>query len=167
MNLMTVSRALLAAMCLLALSACGYKPLYGTSSDSRGVAEALSSVSIAAPDTRLTQIIRNDLLSSMRPAGTDAQDRYKLVLQETTKTSDVIDRQQPNATRQSVNVSVDFQLSQGQAIVYSGKTFSQISYDQLNEPFADTQAKQNAFERAAHELSADIRTRLAAYFSSH
>ena len=163
---MTMARALLAAVCLLALTACSYKPLYGTTSDSHGVAEAMSSVAIAPPDSRLTQVIRNDLLSSMRPAGTDAQDRYKLVLQETTKTSDVIDRQQPNPTRQSVNVSVDFQLSQGQTIVYSGKTFSQISYDQLNEPFADTQAKQNAFDRAAHELSSDIRTRLAAYFAN-
>ena len=167
MTPMTMTRVLLAATCLLALAACGYKPLYGTSSDSHGVAEALASVSIPAPDSRLTQIIRNDLLSSMRPAGSDAQDRYKLVLVDSTKVSDVIDKSQPHATRQSVNISVEFQLSQGQAIVYSGKSFSQISYDQLNEPFADTQAKQNAFERAAHELSGDIRTRLAAYFSNH
>ena len=36
---------------------------------------------------------------------------------------------------------------------------------QHRQPFADLQAETNATERAVHEVSADIRTRLAAYFA--
>jgi hypothetical protein len=52
-------------------------------------------------------------------------------------------------------------------VLHSGKTFSQVSYDVVREPFADMQAEANAMERAAHEVSMDIRSRLAAYFASH
>ena len=51
-------------------------------------------------------------------------------------------------------------------VVTQGKTFSQASYDVIRQPFADLQAETNATERAVHEVSADIRTRIAAYFAS-
>ncbi len=51
-------------------------------------------------------------------------------------------------------------------IVYEGKTFSQASYDQVGQSFADLQAETDAVERAAHEVSLDIRTRLAAHFAA-
>jgi LPS-assembly lipoprotein len=51
-------------------------------------------------------------------------------------------------------------------VVNDGKTFSQASFDVIRQPFADLQAETNATERAVREVSADIRTRLAAYFAS-
>ena len=71
-------------------------------------------------------------------------------------------------TRQAINLSVSFDLvdkSSGKT-VHSGKTFSHASYDVIRQPFADMQAEINATERAAHEVSSDIRTRLAAYFAT-
>ena len=50
--------------------------------------------------------------------------------------------------------------------VYSGKTFSQVSYDRIDAPVANLQAQVNAQERAAKETGQDIRTRLAAYLST-
>ncbi len=154
-------------ICLLTLGGCSYKPLYGSDSQSRGVVGDLASISIPEADTRLGQIIRNDLLSSMHPAGTSADDRYRLDLKITQSKSDIINKSQPNNTRQSALVSVTFSLMEGANEVYSGKTFSQVSYDVVRQPFADTQAENNALERVAHELSGDIRTRLAAYFATH
>jgi hypothetical protein len=48
----------------------------------------------------------------------------------------------------------------------AGKTFSQVSYDRTTSDFSNVQAETNAMERAAKEIGNDIRTRLAAYFSS-
>src|SRR5436305_1654716 len=64
----------------LVLSACGnIHPLYGTAgADSPSVAAVLASIAIPEPDTRLGQLIRNDLISTMRPAGTARSDRYTL-----------------------------------------------------------------------------------------
>jgi hypothetical protein len=50
--------------------------------------------------------------------------------------------------------------------VDQGKTFSQVSYDETGQSFADLRARDNAYERAAHEISQDIRSRLAAHFAS-
>ena len=54
----------------------------------------------------------------------------------------------------------------GGKTIYRGKTFSNVSYDDVGQSFADLQAKTNAVERGAHEIALDIRTRLAAHFAS-
>ena len=159
--------ALLACAAVLAATGCGYRPLYGTAGDDRGVVTALAAISIPEADTRLGQIIRSDLLSAMRPAGTAAPDRFVLVLQPELKSSSIIEMPLPNTTRRSVQVVVNFELTGNGGALLSSKTFSQVSYDVVREPFADMQAEANATERAAHEVSADIRARLAAYFASH
>jgi hypothetical protein len=41
-----------------------------------------------------------------------------------------------------------------------------VSYDRTTADFSNVQAETNAMERAAKEIGNDIRTRLAAYFSS-
>ena len=164
---MKVLRAGSIVLCLILLGACGFRPLYATTGKTGTVAAQLASVTIPAPDTRVGQIIRNDLLSAMRPAGQAGDDRYVLTLKPVVKNSDIIETSQPLAGRQSLTVSVDFQLFEGKTVRYSGKTFSQVSYDVIREPFADAQALSNAQDRAAHELGADIRTRLASFFATH
>ena len=159
--------ALLIVSLALALGGCGYKPLYGTSADSAGVSATLASVTIPEASVRLGQLICNDLISAMRSGS--GEDRYTLLLKPVVRNNNVIDKPQPNVTRQAINLSVSFDLVDrvSGTTVHSGKTFSQASYDVIRQPFADMQAETNATERAAHEVSADIRTRLAAYFSSH
>lgn len=162
---MSGRRHIVVLSCALLLAGCGYRPLYGTATDSHGVVDSLASVAIPEADTRLGQLIRNDLLSTMRPAGTARADRYTLTIVPTQTQSRIIDRSLPNATRSAVRVSVEFRLNEGSEVLYSGKTFSNVSFDIVREPFADNQAEINATERAAHEVSGDIRTRLAAYFA--
>lgn len=158
--------AILVSALALAASGCGYRPLYGTSSDSAGVAPMLASISIPEAETRVGQLIRNDLLSSMR-AGT-GEDRYTLVIATTLKKSGQIENRQPSVTRDAIRLQANFDLTDKQTgeTVHSGKTFAQASFDLVRQPFADMQAETNATERAAREVSADIRTRLAAYFAT-
>ena len=150
------------------LGGCGYHPLYGSSAETAGVAAIMSSVAIPEADTRVGQIVRNDLISGMKPGNGGAPERYTLALVPTLKSTDVIARPQPATTRQSVNLVVSYELTDRQSgsIVSKGKTFSQVSFDVIRQPFADKQAQDDATARAAHEVSSDIRTRLAAYFST-
>jgi LPS-assembly lipoprotein len=158
--------AILLVSAALLLAGCGYRPLYGSSSETAGVAATLSSISIPEAEDRVGQLIRNDLLSSMR-AG-KGEDKYTLLLKPVVKRSGVIDKPQPNVTRDAITLAVTYELVERSSgsIVHSGRTFSQASFDVIRQPFADLQAETNATERAVHEVSADIRTRLAAYFAT-
>jgi LPS-assembly lipoprotein len=151
----------------LVLSGCSYRPLYGTSAESAGVAATLASVSIPPATDRLGQIIRNDLISGMGRG--NGEERYTLLIRPVLKKTGQIDKPLPNVTRQAVHLSASFDLIERSSgtTVHSGKTFSQVSFDLVRQPFADMQAETTATERVAHEVSADIRTRLAAYFAAH
>lgn len=158
--------AILLLAAALLLAGCGYRPLYSSSSESAGVAATMSSVTIPEAEDRVGQLIRNDLISSMK-AG-KGEDKYTLLLKPVVKNSNVIDKPAPNVTRQAIVLAVNYELvdrSNGE-VVTQGKTFSQASYDVIRQPFADLQAETNATERAVLEVSADIRTRIAAYFAS-
>ena len=157
--------AILVVAAALLLAGCGYRPLYGSSSETAGVAATLSSVSIPEAEDRVGQLIRNDLLSSMR-AG-EGEQKYTLLLKPVVKRSGVIDKPQPNVTRDAITLAVSYELVERSSgtVVHPGKTFSKASFDIIRQPFADLQAETNATERAVHEVSSDIRTRLAAYFA--
>ena len=74
---------------------------------------------------------------------------------------------QPAVTRQAILINTSYELidrSNG-AVLTKGSTFSRVPFDVVRQPFADMQAQTDATERAAKEIGADIRTRLAAYFA--
>lgn len=155
--------------CLLLLGGCGFQPLYGSREDGSSVAQALSSVSIPEPTTRLGQLIRNELLSAIAPAGTGSGDLYTLELLAQANEETAIQALNTDVLRRIVRINADFRLIDNMTgkPVHTGKSFSQASYDRTETPFANYQARITAEERAAKEIGADIRTRLAAYFASH
>ncbi len=149
----------------LALAGCGYRPLYGSAQGNGGVATSLSSIAIPEAQDRAGQLVRNDLLSSMQSGKGD--DRYLLNLTTIVADNNIVAKRQPAVTRQSIQITATYQLVEKSTgtVVTQGTTFARASYDVIRQPFADLQAKTDATERAALEVSADIRTRLAAHFA--
>jgi LPS-assembly lipoprotein len=157
------------AVGLLAAGCSNVHPLYGETSESSTVVAELASVAIPEPENRLGQLIRNDLVSTMRPAGTERPDRYSLALDIKAQNDKTIESATAERVlRRTIRLNVAFALREHGTgrILYQGKTFSQASYDEVGQSFADLQAQTEATERAAHEISLDIRTRLAAHFSA-
>jgi LPS-assembly lipoprotein len=162
------ARLIIGLVVALGLSGCGYRPLYESSSDGRGVVTQLSGITVQEQDSRAGQLIRNNLLSSMRPAGTVTDDRFNLILAPAVIQSQLVDRQRPGIQRERLRLNVAYRLvnvATGKD-VKSGKTFSTVSYDIVHEPVADLQAEANALNRAAQEVGGDIHTRLAAFMAS-
>jgi LPS-assembly lipoprotein len=150
------------------LSACGYRPLYESGGDGRGVVTQLSGIAIQEPTDRAGQLVRNSLLSSMRPAGTVKDDRFTLVLVPVVAKALLVDQSRPGIQRLRLRLNVSYslvELGTGKQL-NTGKSFSAVSYDIVHEPVADLQAESNALSRAAQEVAADIRTRLAAFMAS-
>jgi LPS-assembly lipoprotein len=163
-------RILIVLPLLFLVAACGFRPLYGSDATSPGVAQDLAAVSIGEPTSRLSQLIRNDLLSVMRPAGTAEPNRYRLDI-EASATEDKSIEDPSNSRRShraTVRIMAAFALKDmsGGKTVYQGRTFSNVSYDDVNQSFADMQARTTAMERGAREVALDIRTRLSAHFAS-
>ena len=163
-----MKNAIYCLVVLLSLSGCGYKPLYSSGSDGRGVVASLSSISIQETESRAGQLVRNSLLSSIRPAGTSQENLYKLVLSPELTKSTLVEQTLPGIKRVRLRLTVSYQLIEtgSDSEVNSGKTFSAVSYDIIREPVADLQAESNATSRAAREVAVDIHTRLAAYMAS-
>ena len=149
----------------LVLAGCGYRPMYGSTATSPGVAGSLSSISIPEPTDRTGQLIRNELISSMQTGR--GEDKYMLNLTTTLADNGVILNKQPSVGRNAILITTTYELvdrSTGK-ILTKGTTFARVPYDTVRQPFADMQAQKDATERAAREVGADIRTRLAAYFA--
>ena len=149
----------------LVLAGCGYRPMYGSSATSPGVAGSLSSISIPEPTDRTGQLIRNELISSMQTGR--GEDKYMLNLTTTLADNGVILNKQPSVGRNAILITTTYELvdrSTGK-ILTKGTTFARVPYDTVRQPFADMQAQKDATERAAREVGADIRTRLATYFA--
>lgn len=157
---------ILLTIAVLALAGCGYRPMYGSTATSPGVAGSLAAISIPEAADRPGQLIRNELISSMQ-VGKGEEPKYLLNLTTTVADNGVIQKAQPAVTRQAILITSTFELvdrSTGK-VVTKGTTFARVPYDVIRQPFADLQAQKDATERAAREVGADIRTRLAAYFA--
>ena len=143
---------LLMFVAVTGLGGCGYRPLYGTSAESVGVNATLASVSIPEADTRVGQIIRNDLISAMHSG--NGEDRYTLTLTPVVKTNDINLQPQPAITRQAINLSVAYELlDRGTgAKLHTGMTFSQVSYDVIRQPFAEMPVQQRV-SGTNHEIN--------------
>ncbi|MDP9139016.1 MAG: LPS assembly lipoprotein LptE [Pseudomonadota bacterium] len=170
---MAAARAVAKAALLLAALAtasCGFQPLHGTSPLGEGVSVHLASIDIVEQKTRLGQLIRNDLLSSMSEPGASGT-RYRLALEAASRTHSTIEveNETEDTRRFSFRVNAAFRLldARSGAELHRGKTFSQVSFDRTASDFSNLQAENDAMERAAHEIGNDIRTRLAAYFATH
>ena len=152
----------------LALAACGFQPLYSTRAAGPSVNGELASVAVLEQKTRLGQLIRNELISTMSPPGQEAPPRYALELLPRAAEEVTIQGFDTGVLRRSFQVDVDFRLLDADLaeVLYAGRTFSQASYDRTGTPFANRQARIAAEERAAREVGSDIATRLAAFFAS-
>jgi LPS-assembly lipoprotein len=150
-----------------AVSACGFQPLYGTSPAGSNVASQLSAIEIDEQDNRLGQLIRNDLLSSFAGGG-PRPSHYRLQFVAVAGSQTLIEHSNEDTRRFSYRVHVNYRLIEERTgkELSAGKTFSQVSYDKTTSDFSNVQAETNAMERAAKEIGNDIRTRLAAFFSS-
>lgn len=140
-----------------------YRPLYGSSDASAGVAVQLSGIEVAEQKTRAGQLVRNELMSVMRGGARNYV--LELLPEETTKkVSDPVG-QKLERYRYTLKMKYALHPPGSNEALAEGSAFSNVSYDTVEQPVSDLQAAENAKMRASKEVSEEIRLRLAAYFS--
>jgi LPS-assembly lipoprotein len=149
----------------LMLTGCNYRPLYSNGADGKGVAVALAGIAIDEQKTRAGQIVRNNLISSF---GSGGSSQYILRLVPDEKKQQISSDAVQKLTRQRYRLNMKYELADVKSgeTVASGSSFSNVSFDTVEQPIADLRAAENARERAAREVAEDIRLRLAAHFSA-
>jgi len=163
--------------CLIAavpagLAGCGLRPLYGKREGNAGTREALADTSIQVvrasepKHDRLGQMLHNELLDRINPAGRLQEPRYSLRVNLAVSREETGIQITEQATRARLYVSVGFWLTDkrtGKTLMY-GSDRSVSSFNILDSQYAALSAERDAQKRAVREIADSLQARLAIYF---
>lgn len=147
------------------LVGCGFRPLYKETGNSATVKE-FSQISIAQPEDRPSQQLRNFLLDNLTPYGQPDRPLYRLEYRLTESVGSVFVTRTEEITRNNLQLSVYVYLRdyQSSTVLTSLSTSSQASYNVTQADYANLVSEKNARERALRDIAEQIRLRLGNYF---
>ena len=164
---MSLSRALTAITIALVLSGCGFRPLYGTAGINHNISDQLAQIRIETIPDRTGQQLWNFLLDRLNPNGQPANPLYYLMVTiNITRTDFGIERDN-TATRAILVLAANYRLVDRtkKTTLVKGSTHSTNSFNIVGSDFATLSAETDATKRASREVSDNIKTRLALYFT--
>lgn len=158
-------KPLLALATPLALSACGFHPLYSKHSADPQLAEEFASIQIDPLKDRQGQEIHNALIKTLTPEGQPGQPRYHLFVTYQVNESQAALSTDETATRDVMRFLFLYKLYEGNTVLTSG-TFPEIfSYNFLQEHYSNVGAQADIMQRVSDEAAITIHNRLATYFT--
>ncbi len=152
----------------LALSGCGFQPLYARDADSgQAVTDQLAQIRIQPLRDRVGQQMHNFLRDRLNPLGQPATPGYVLQVRLKETTTDLGVRSDATATRANLTMTADYKLlaMPGLKTLMKSRSRSTNSYDILTDEFATLNAENDARERALLQISEEVKLRLSIYFS--
>jgi LPS-assembly lipoprotein len=152
------------------LAGCGFRPLYGTHDNGPTAAMDLSQVRVAPIADRTGQLLYNRLRDRLNPRGKPDEPVYVLEVTIVERNEDLLLEPSETPSRTMLELTANFQLRKidSGATVLKGASRSNISYDILNldNQYGTITSERDVRDRATKQLSEDISTRLALYFST-
>ena len=158
-----------ACLLLLALAACGFRPLYSDIGRSVETTpnERLAMTRIQPLQGREGQQLHNLLRDRVNPAGQPHDPAYLLEVRLDSRIDELGIRKDETATRANLILRADFLLRDrgSKKIVLRGRAQAVNSYNILEEFYATADSERNALNRGLREVADSIRLRLAVYFA--
>jgi LPS-assembly lipoprotein len=164
-----LSAALLAGLAALALSGCGFQPLYGGfTAGGQRLSEVMAGVDVVPIPGRVGQKLRNELIFVNTGGGAGAPSRYRLEIAIKESVTDQLVQITGDATGQVFQLDATFQLidSASGKVLLQGKAISRAPYNRFQEIFANVRARYDAENRAARTVSESIKTQVAAFLTN-
>jgi len=149
---------------LLALGACGFRPMYG-GSEGQVLSRDLAGISVAPIPERLGQLVRDSLRDQL--PGSDKQAaRYRLSVSLDLEEEGVGFRQDEAITRTNVMLTAQYRLVAlaDQKVAIDGQARAFGAYDVVKSDFSTLVARRDIERNLAEQVAAQIHTRLAAHF---
>jgi LPS-assembly lipoprotein len=148
-------------------SACGFQPLYGRQTQNAVVSEHLAATYVLPIEGRVGQIVRNELLDRMTPAGLPAEVRYRLEIKLSERKQGLAIDKDDSTNRFNLTLTARYKLLDpaGQTVVHESSTQAIAAYNVIAADFANLSAEQNARKRSALVVAENIHRELSAYLS--
>ena len=164
---MSLSRALTAIAIALVMSSCGFQPLYGTAGTNNHISDQLAQIRIETIPDRTGQQLRNFLLDRLNPNGQPARPLYYLLVNINITRTDLGIERDETATRAILVLTANYRLVDRtkKITLVKGSTHSTSSFNIVESDFAILSAETGATKRASRDVSENIKTRLALYFT--
>jgi LPS-assembly lipoprotein len=165
-----MTRAILLCLCALALSACGFRPLYGTLGADPGAQVVFSSIYVEPIANEVTGYeLRNTLISLLHASDRLEGSRYKLTMTLHEKREGVAIAADANATltRYGYTMEATYQLTdvKTNAVVTKGNEIERAGYDVAASPYATEVTLQDERRRAAQDVAEHVRLDLGVFFA--
>lgn len=156
----------------VAVTGCGFQPLYRKNATDPGVTRELAQIKVMTVNSkereydRLGQQMNNLLNQRLDPDGTNLPVRYRLETDLSVSLARTGIQITEEATRARLTVRVAFRLNEAgtNRKLYSGTEQSINSYNVVDSQYATLSAENNAAQRAVREISDSLRLRLAIFF---
>lgn len=162
------ARVAFALLAMLTLAGCGFRPLYGTASIPGGAESAFGSIRIApvAPTNdsdRIGYLLSDALDRAIHTPGHHEAARYELKLTLTDERRGLSIQDDSSTTRYNYRLTADWTLTPlgSSAALASGRAETTASYNVVDSQYATLIARKDAEDRAAREISEQIKLRLA------
>lgn len=138
----------------LALGGCsGFRPVYGE----QGIAQSRMELSYAEPNSRLEQIVYQEFVLRFGRAADETAPRLEVRARSSARGLTMTDVAKP-ATQYAATVTVDATLTAPDGrIVFTGSRTATAQYATVGQVLADTEARDEAEQRAAGEAAEGLR----------
>lgn len=151
----------------LVLGGCGFTPLYGMHEGGGRTNTELGQIKVLEIDSgRTGHDVYNALIDNLSPSGEPGEPDYELRVRLTEDREGVAIERDASITRYNFQLNASFRLVDIRSgnVIYEGRSRSIAAYNVVESQFATLSARRDAEERAATELSEDIKLRLAIFF---
>lgn len=152
----------------LALSGCGFTPLYATGTTPEGMSSYFGQVFVEPIPGRQGVHLRNQLMDALTPAGTPSAAAYRLTIKLEDLKEGLAIQENTQITRYNYALTAKYELrdSVSGEVLDHGTARAIAAYNVVDSQFATQSAERDAQERAAREVGEDIRLRLGLYFQN-
>lgn len=157
--------AVFALAAAIAVSACGFRPVYGDGPNG-AVSADLGAVMVEPIPDRLGQLVRNNLVDRLA-IGPERAARYRLSIAIEPEVEGFGFRSDDRAvTRERMILRARFEMRMIETgeVVLAQDTSASMSYDVVQSDFATFSATRDAERRLAEQIADDVAARLALYF---
>ena len=163
-----------AVLAAVLLGACGFRPLYGPQAGGEALAAKLARVDVAAPETRLAQLVYRNLVDLIASSATELKGSdspktsHRLEYRVVERQVGLAVRGDDSVTRINLTMSGHFQLfAQGaKKSVLEGESRAIAAMNVVQSDYANLIAERDARARAARSLARDIVNRLAIFMAA-
>lgn len=155
------------AIVALALSGCGFRPLYGTMGANPAGQRIFASIYVEPIDhERVGYDLRNRLIDLLRGPPRAQQAAYRLEVTVTETREGVALQNDATITRYDLAFTAEYKLTDAALnIVTQGQETTLESFDVAQSPYASLTGQQEAEKRAAQDIAEHIQIDLGVHFA--